>query len=190
MNTNFLKQIDKRWTLFLDRDGVVNERIYGDYVRSPDDFCFLPAVPESIAILTKIFNKIIIVTNQQGVGKGLMSENEVNAIHLRMKNKIEATGGKIDAVYYCTDLTSTIVNCRKPNIMMALKAKADFPEIDFPKSLMIGDSESDIFFGKNAGMKTIFISKENKIPENLNPDMIFSGLDSFTKHLQSIRNTF
>lgn len=159
MTPNFLKHIDKTWSLFLDRDGVINKQIIGGYVRSPDEFDFLPGVLESLAFFSTIFNKIIIITNQQGVGKAIMSEAQLIEVHNFMNETINKAGGKLDAIYYCIDLADKIDNCRKPSPSMAQKALIDFPEIDITKSIMVGDSLCDIEFGQNAGMKTIFSGK-------------------------------
>jgi len=161
MRKDFLKHIDTTWTLFLDRDGVINERIWGGYVTKPDKYIFLPGVLDSIAFFTSVFNKIIIVTNQQGIGKGIMTEEELKAVHDYMINEISLAGGKIDGIYYCPDLAGEIDNCRKPSVNMAQKAESDFPEIDLTKSIMVGDSPSDIEFGKNAGMHTVFVLHDN-----------------------------
>ncbi len=148
---------DTSWTLFLDRDGVINERKPGDYVRVWDEFSFIPGVLKAMQIFEDKFYKIIVVTNQQGIGKGLMSEYDLLLIHKMMMKTIHLLGGKVDAVYHCPSLATENATCRKPNSGMALQAKSQFLDIDFNKSIMVGDSESDIIFGKNLGMKTIFI---------------------------------
>ncbi|MFZ4456091.1 MAG: D-glycero-alpha-D-manno-heptose-1,7-bisphosphate 7-phosphatase [Bacteroidales bacterium] len=146
-------------TLFLDRDGVINRHRPDDYVKSWDEFEFLPEIVELFPLLNKKFKRIIVVTNQRGVGKGVMTEANLIDIHSKMTTKIREIGGRIDKIYYCTDTNNDSPN-RKPNIGMALQAKADFPEIDFSKSIMVGDSQSDIDFGKNAGMKTFLLKKK------------------------------
>ncbi len=150
--------IDKRWTLFLDRDGVINRKVDDDYVRNIRQFEWLPGVQNSIRQLTKVFGKIIIVTNQQGIGKGLMTYEDVNTIHEHIKSIIAENGGKIDSIYFAPALKSENSDLRKPNIGMAHQAKTDFPDIDFSKSIMVGDTLSDMQFGKKAGMFTVFIS--------------------------------
>ncbi len=161
MTPDFLKQINNTWTLFLDRDGVINKQIIGGYVSTPDEFEFLPGVMESLAFFSTLFNKIIIVTNQQGVGKGIMTEAELIIVHNYMHEVISKGGGKIDAIYYCADKAEKIDNCRKPSPHMAQKAIVDFPDIDLAKSIMVGDSLCDIEFGINAGMKTIFVGTDD-----------------------------
>ncbi|MCB9262745.1 MAG: HAD-IIIA family hydrolase [Flavobacteriales bacterium] len=157
--------MDKTWTLFLDRDGVINKRLIDDYVKSVDEFKFLYGAKKAIAAFSQIFGRIIVVTNQQGIGKGLMSVNDLEQIHQKMKNAIEKSGGRIDKIYHCPQLKTVKNNCRKPNNTMGLMAKKDFPEIDFKKSLMIGDSISDLKFAQNLGMQSIFIKTKKEESE-------------------------
>src|SRR5205085_9227350 len=91
--------------------------------------------------------------------KGLMSEKELWQIHIKMKEEIEKYGGRIDAIYAATELaTKDHEGMRKPNPGMALKAQRDFPEIDFSKSIMIGDAIRDMRFGKSMGMFTVYLT--------------------------------
>jgi histidinol-phosphate phosphatase family protein len=145
-------------TLFLDRDGIINRLRPNDYVKCWEEFEFLPDILEALAKWSKQFKYIFMVTNQRGVGKGLMSENSLKKIHFNMLNEINKHGGRIDKIYYCTAVSDDDIN-RKPNIGMAIQVKQDFPEIDFSKSIMIGDSECDRLFAQNAGMKVILINK-------------------------------
>lgn len=178
-------------TLFLDRDGVINERLPGAYVSDWADFHFLAGVLDAMTIFTDYFARIIIVTNQQGVGKGLMTIQELNLVHQRMQEAIIQHGGQVDAIYFCPALSSDPNNCRKPAPAMALQAKASFPEIDFSHSTMVGDSISDIRFGHNLGMRTILVDTKTDeqhqwhLPNNqdLKPDMIVANLASFVAHL-------
>jgi D-glycero-alpha-D-manno-heptose 1-phosphate guanylyltransferase len=143
-------------TLFLDRDGIINRHRPNDYVKSWDEFEFLPNIRNFLAICNKHFKHVIIVTNQRGVGKGIMTEKELIDIHAKMLEEIEKHGGRIDNIYYCTATSDDDIN-RKPNIGMALQVKRDYPDIDFSKSLMIGDSESDAIFAKKLGMKMLYV---------------------------------
>lgn len=144
--------------LFLDRDGVINRRIPGNYVKDWSEFVFLDGVLEAIPLFNEIFDRVFVVTNQQGIGKGLMSGADLDAIHHRMLEKIEETGGHIDKVYHCPLLKHAMPNCRKPDPAMGLQAASDYPEINFTHSWMAGDSLSDIEFGWNCGMHTAMIA--------------------------------
>ena len=149
-------QPDKSWTLFLDRDGVINIEKVKDYIHHWDEFQFYPDAVEAIAVFSKIFSRIIIVTNQKGVGKGVTLQENLDEIHQRMTAAIETAGGRIDAIYYCPDTDDNSPN-RKPNPGMAFQAKADFPEIDFSRSIMVGNNTSDLYFARNAGMHAVFL---------------------------------
>ena len=172
--------INKDWTLFLDRDGVINVRIIDGYVTKIDEFEFLPNVIEALKIFKKKFKHIIVVTNQQGVGKGIMKFEDVEEVHRFMVQKVADNEGKIDKVYFCPQLKSVLDNYRKPSPKMAYFAQNDFPDIDLSKSIMIGDMYSDVEFGKNAGMKTIFIG-DNEM--TISPDDRFETLYDFAKTL-------
>lgn len=158
-------KIDKTWTLFLDRDGVINKHLPDAYVTSLVEFEFIPGSIEAIATLSKRFGKIVVVTNQQGIGKGLMTEMDLEKIHFYMQEEIAIKGGRIDAIYYCPYLSSIKPKCRKPEIGMALQAKEDFPTIDFTKSVMVGDSKTDMEFGKKIGAITIFITPTSMVDD-------------------------
>ena len=152
--------IDSTWTLFLDRDGVINLRYQDDYVKTWSDFAFIPEAIESITAFRNIFKYIFIVTNQQGIGKGLMTEHDLQLIHLQMllmlEEKNQTAFPAINRVYFCPSLTAANDPNRKPEIGMALQAKKEFQGVDFQKSIMIGDTISDMQFGRKAGMVTIF----------------------------------
>jgi histidinol-phosphate phosphatase family protein len=177
--------ISDRWTLFLDRDGVINQRLVDNYVQRPEDFHFTDGSPEAIRIFARHFAKVFVVTNQQGIGKGLMTEAELAEIHKLMLSNIEKAGGRIDKVYHCPGLQKDRPLCRKPRIGMALVARRDFPEIRFTKSIMAGDTKSDMIFGKRLKMKTVLINPKNdlacKYPELV--DFWFPSLIHFAREI-------
>ncbi len=175
--------------LFLDRDGVINRRIVGGYVTSVDRFEFLPGVPEALARLAGRFDRIFIVTNQQGIGKGLFSEADLRSVHAFMMQRLGQAGARIDAVYHCPDLASADSRNRKPAVGMAEQAKRDFPEVDFSRAVMVGDSISDLQFARNAGMSSVFLATE--IPEDATfaryTDWLFPDLLSFAEYLLPLK---
>ena len=176
--------IDGTWTLFLDRDGVINRRIPGAYVADVQEFEFLEAVREAMSYFSEFFGKIIVVTNQQGIGKGLMTEAQLSGVHAHMQAQIKQSGGRIDAIYYCPFLAKDNPECRKPNTGMAVQAQADFPEIDFEKSIMVGDSVTDMEFGLKLGMKTVFIQTKPEDAEAANR----LSIDLYCKKLHDVVN--
>lgn len=147
-------------TLFLDRDGVINHKIENDYVKSIQDFKFIPEFIYVVKDLSLLFNRIIIITNQQGIGKGLMSISDLNEIHEYMLNTINDNNGKIDKIYFCPHLASENCFCRKPSPGMIQKAFQDYPDIDRSKSYFIGDSDSDMQAGKAEKLISIKVSSE------------------------------
>ena len=173
--------INNNWTLFLDRDGVINKKLDNDYVKHWIEFEFIEGVFEALKKFNTIFGKIVVVTNQQGIGKGLYRTEDLELIHKNMVYEITYLGGRIDKVYFSPYLSAENHPTRKPNTGMAMLAKKDFPEIDFSKSIIAGDSMSDMEFGRNIGMKTIFISDENKTDEKI--DFNFSSLLELANNL-------
>lgn len=170
------------WSLFLDRDGVINKRLPGAYVTAPGEFIFLDGVLDALPALRQCFDRIFIVTNQQGIGKGIMTEMQLLDVHKYMIQKIIESGGRIDAVYYSPFLRILNHPMRKPSPGMALLAREEHPEVDFGKSVMVGDSATDMEFGKNLGMVTVFITNSvNK--KKCNADMNFRSLIAFARQL-------
>jgi histidinol-phosphate phosphatase family protein len=175
-------KINKSWTLFLDRDGVINKKRENDYVKSWEEFEFLEGSIDAIAKFSKIFGKIFIVTNQRGVGKGIMTNFELEVIHSNMLNRLTENFAFVDKIYSCTCISDD-AHCRKPNVGMALMAKSDYPSIDFNKSVMVGDSLSDMIFGEKLGMKRVFIKDDSNLTVEsylLNEINIFNSLIEFS----------
>lgn len=159
-------KVDKRWTLFLDRDGVVNERNFNGYITDPESFIFKKGVLEALEILNQVFGKIILVTNQQGIGKGIMSKRNLNDIHRYMTQETKMyINWEFDAIFFADNLKGMPADRRKPNKAMALEAKDKFPSIDFSKSVMVGDTNGDLKFGTNLGMKTVLVNSSELISE-------------------------
>ncbi|MCZ2223712.1 MAG: HAD family hydrolase [Chitinophagales bacterium] len=181
-----LNNIHHSWALFLDRDGVINHEKDGSYIFNWQEFHFYDGVKKALKILNNHFGTIVMVTNQRGIGKKLMTEDDLNNIHQNMLEEINKKGGRIDKIYYCSDLENSSPN-RKPNHGMALQAKNDFPLIDFSKSIMVGNKLSDMQFGRNAGMYTVFVAtthSETPYPHEL-IDMRFDDLLSFANAVEN-----
>ena len=179
-----LENINDGWTIFLDRDGVINYEKENNYVLNWDEFEFYPGVTEAIRLLSKKFSEVIVISNQRGVGRGLMSEGDLLDIQARMKERIEEDGGRVDEIYYCTATDPTHF-CRKPNPGMALQAARDLPSIDLSKTIMVGNKISDMQFGRNAGTYTVYLKTTH--PEQPLPhpdiDLAFDSLIDFAKAL-------
>lgn len=183
MNSLSAFSIDDSWSLFLDRDGVVNEKLDNDYVKTIEEFTFIEGAEQAIQNFRSIFKRLFIVTNQQGIGKGIMTHQELKVVHDYMEQELQAVNAKFDAIYYCPNLAAEDAPCRKPNTGMAIQAKHDFPEIDFSKSILVGDSITDIQMGKRAGMKTVFIQENLDNPENA--DLVVRSLAELSAALEN-----
>jgi len=181
---NHKPEIDRSWTLFLDRDGVINVETVGNYVTNWEEFIFHEGVLEALRNLSQIFGNIVVVTNQRGVGKGIMAMETLHEIHRNMLFEVTENGGKIDKVYACTAVTDEDHN-RKPNPGMGHQANQDFPEIDFRKSIMIGNSMSDMEFGKKLSMHTVFLTTKHDAVE-LPHDMIDEQYESLIDWAKSL----
>ena len=179
-----LSTIDKSWTLFIDRDGVINHEKKEDYILNWEEFRFYEGVEKAFQKLAGKFGKIIIVSNQRGVGKQLMTEHDLRTIHQNMQNAIEAAGGRIDKIYYCTSTDNKHPD-RKPNPGMAFHAKNYFDSIDLSRSVIIGNKPSDMLFGKNAGIYSVFLATTNPDVPFPHPDidLRFDSLPDFAKAL-------
>ncbi|MDD3138105.1 MAG: HAD-IIIA family hydrolase [Lachnospiraceae bacterium] len=136
----------------MDRDGTINVHIIGDYVRTWEDFEFIPGVLEVMPKFAKHFKHIFIVTNQRGIGKGKYTESDLANIHERMVAEIEKAGGRIDGIYYCSALTDEDIR-RKPGRGMFDDILLDYPDVEPTTTMMVGDGDVDMEFAKNSGIK-------------------------------------
>lgn len=167
---------DNNWTLFLDRDGVINHEIENAYVNTWQDFKFYEGTKEALQLFAATFKYIIVITNQRGVGRGITKIEDLYFVHQKMREQVTEAGGRIDGIYFCTDVEKDSAK-RKPNTGMGLQARIDFPAIDFTKSVMVGNNFSDMQFGRNIGAKTIFLSTTNP------------GVDSSDKRIDAVYNS-
>lgn len=168
-------RVNKNWTLFLDRDGVINHEIKGHYVTNYDDFVFSDKALDAIAACTKIFKRILLVTNQRGIGRGMMTTDDLTDIHQKMLGQIRSHKGNIDRIYYAPEIDDNNIN-RKPNTGMALQAKSDFPDINFQQSIIVGNSLSDMDFGRRMNMVTVFV--KSTIPGMTDNHLVDYYIDS------------
>jgi histidinol-phosphate phosphatase family protein len=144
--------------VLLDRDGVINQRIVGGYVTAWEQFAFLPGALEGLRLLTQKNFQLIVVSNQQGVGKGLMTAASLQEITRKFLEAVAAQGGRIRDVYYCTHRAEDGCSCRKPKPGLLLKAQAEH-HFAFEDTFLIGDSESDLLAAHAVGCPAIMVSK-------------------------------
>jgi D-glycero-D-manno-heptose 1,7-bisphosphate phosphatase len=144
--------------VFLDRDGVLNEKMpEGAYVRTPAEFHPLPGVAESIARLNRSGLLVLVVTNQRGIARGLYTLSDVHAIHANFQQYLAGSGAHIDGFFICPH-DKNQCNCRKPLPGLFEQAVAQFPQIAASTSVMMGDSNADIKFGRRLGMTTVYLA--------------------------------
>jgi D-glycero-D-manno-heptose 1,7-bisphosphate phosphatase len=131
-----------RRCVFLDRDGVINEKAApGDYIRTPAQFRLLPNVADWIRIFNALDLLVVVVTNQRGIALGLMTEEDLAAVHAKMIRELAALGARLDDVFYCPHALDSC-DCRKPKPGLVYSARGKW-DIDLAHSLFLGDSEND-----------------------------------------------
>ncbi|MCA9407172.1 MAG: HAD-IIIA family hydrolase [Candidatus Omnitrophica bacterium] len=187
----------KNKIIFLDRDGVINEFPgNGKYVTRCRDFHFIPGSLEGIQLLTKSGYKIFVISNQAGVGKKIFSERKLNQITRKMLRGVKISGGRIKKVYYSIKRSNEGCQFRKPNIGSIRKALASMNK-DLKAArgaYFIGDTESDIKTGRNAGCKTIFVlsGREDCLYmrrwDDIQPDFIFRDLRDAAKYILGLED--
>lgn len=157
-------------TVFIDRDGVINKRLDGDYVKSWSEFEFLSKAKEAVRRLSNAVYDVIVVSNQAGINKGAVSASTVEEIHRLMLKKLSDAGGKVAAVYYCPHRPDENCDCRKPKPGMLLQAAVEHG-IELRGSYLVGDSATDIEAGAVVGCRTILVMTGKGIQELERRDM-------------------
>jgi D-glycero-D-manno-heptose 1,7-bisphosphate phosphatase len=143
--------------VLLDRDGVINRRIISGYVTYWEKFVFLPGALEALRLLNENHYGVIVVSNQAGVGKGLMTASDLDEITGRFIAEVEAQGGRILSVYYCTHRAEDGCGCRKPKPGLLRRAQAEY-HFDPDRTVLVGDTESDLLAAHAAGCPAIMVS--------------------------------
>lgn len=148
-------------TVFLDRDGTINVKApEGDYVKSWDEFEFLPGAVDAVRALREAGRRVVVVTNQRGIALGRMSEDDLADIHRRMLDVL----GPIDAIYHCPHDEGEC-DCRKPLPGMLLRAAEELPGVRLAGAVMIGDSGADMEAGRAAGVETVRIDEARSLAD-------------------------
>ena len=147
-----------RWSVFLDRDGVLNRKAPdNDYIKTWAEFAWLPGVLDALRKLTAAGARLLVVTNQRGVARGLIGPADLDDIHEKLRAEAARVGATIDGIYVCPHLEGTC-ECRKPGVKLFHDAQRDFPDIVFARSFVVGDTPSDIEAGRKLGARTILIA--------------------------------
>ena len=170
-----MEQKRTRRAFFFDRDGVVNLRVVGDYIRAPEQFRLLPDVGEALLRAHDEGYLAVVITNQRGIARGMMSAESVDKVHSTMQATLEErVGDRFDAIYLCPHGTDDQCDCRKPKPGMLLAAAREIG-IDLSKSWIIGDSTSDVEAGRRAGCSTAYL--ETGVDEEVRADVIGRSLE-------------
>jgi D-glycero-D-manno-heptose 1,7-bisphosphate phosphatase len=180
MNNEDKKSAPKK-AIFLDRDGVVNVKLPEDhYVKDLEELIFLPNAVSALCILKNLGYLLVIVTNQRGIARGYMTEEDLKKVHDFMVTLLQQEGAPLDGIYYCPHDATDLCACRKPRSGMILNACNDLG-ISLADSFMVGDSQSDMAAGKNAGTRTVRIGSE----QDQNADLTFPSLMDFAVYLKN-----
>ncbi len=150
--------------IFLDRDGVINEKLEGDYVKKWSEFKFLPGAIDAIKLINEKHIPVYMISNQSGIGRGLMTKADLEMVHTKLVEVLAENNAHFDDFFICLHAPEDNCECRKPKPGLLLQAKAKHPNIDFTQSWFIGDSDCDVEAGRNVGAHTYKIKKN----ENLN----------------------
>jgi len=149
--------------VILDRDGVLNVKApKAQYVRKPEDFRWLPGAREALKMFSDAGYRVIIVSNQAGIGRGLMTEGDLNAVNGKMKDEVAAAGGRIDAIYYCPHDWDEGCECRKPKPGMLFQAQREF-HLDLTRTHFIGDDLRDVEAAEAAGCPWVLVTAETSL---------------------------
>ena len=160
--------LSRRPAIILDRDGVINEKApRAQYVRNWSEFKWLPGVKESLRMLNEAGFKVILVSNQAGINRGAMTEQDLQDIHRRMVAEIEESGGRVDAIYFCPHDWDEGCECRKPKPGMLFQAQHDF-NLDLIRTLFVGDDERDAQAAEAAGCLPALVSEKRTLLEIVN----------------------
>ena len=173
--------------ILLDRDGVINQDS-DDFIKSPAEWLPLEKSLEAIALLNQNGYKVVVITNQSGLARGLFDEKTLNAIHQKMYDEVAKFGGKIEAIYFCPHQASNECKCRKPKAGLLKQFASDY-DVNLSQVSFIGDSLRDIQAAQNAGARPILVKSGNgaktlqENPQFLTSILIFENLYDAAKSI-------
>jgi len=180
---------DRAPAIFLDRDGTINEEL--DYIDDPKLFELIPGAMEAIHSLGSAGYRIVIVTNQPGIGFGYYSKQDFFRVNKKMLKAASDAGVVVHKIYYCPHTKADNCNCRKPSPYFAFRAKEEL-NIDLTRSFMIGDTSGDIMFGKKSGMRTILVrtgSGNDPEDSDVQPDYVVDNIKEAAQLILSLRSS-
>jgi D-glycero-D-manno-heptose 1,7-bisphosphate phosphatase len=150
-------------TVILDRDGVLNKKpARAQYVRCWDEFEWLPGAKQALRLLNEAGYRVVVVSNQAGIGRGVMTEADLVKIHAAMRTETTGAGGRIDQIYYCPHDWNTGCECRKPNPGLLFQAQREL-NLDLTRTAFIGDDERDGQAAEAAGCPFMQVSDSQSL---------------------------
>jgi len=157
--------VERRRAAFLDRDGVLNlKRSDVYYVLTPDQLELLPGAATGLNLLAQAGFRLIVVTNQRAVALGDLTLDGLDAIHAKLRSELDRSGVALDAIYVCPH-DNDACNCRKPSPGLLLQALREFPDVDPARSVLFGDSSSDLEAAARAGIPAVQIPVNGSLEE-------------------------
>jgi histidinol-phosphate phosphatase family protein len=163
--------------VFLDRDGTINEDT--GYIGSPGEVVLIQGSARAINALNLAKVRVIVISNQSGVGRGLFADKDVQAVNARLDELIAAAGGRVDAYYYCPHLPEENCECRKPAQGLIRKAAGEHG-IELKNSYVVGDKASDIELARGAGASGVLVKtgkgRETALDLKIQPDFVAEDL--------------
>lgn len=169
--------------VFLDRDGTINEEVH--YLHDIHDLHFIEGVPQALAQLKRLGYKLVVISNQSGIGRGYFDTGAVDRLHEYMNMLLEQQGAAIDAFYYCPHIARDCCRCRKPLPGMIEQAAADL-DIDLSQSYMVGDKETDVLTAINAGCRYALLLSGHTVSEDVKmryQGNVYADLGDFVRHI-------
>jgi len=174
--------MEKNKAVFLDRDDTIIRD--GPYLADPKGVVLFPDTIEALKRLKELDYKLIVITNQSGIGRGYLNEGQLQKIHKRINNILKEGGAGLDAIYYCPHLPDAGCECRKPNTLLYETAIKEYC-IDTKKSYSVGDKESDIMAGSRVGCETILVNRNHIEPKKCKPNHICENLIEAANYIES-----
>jgi len=169
--------------IFIDRDGVINWDPIGDYIKRPEDFRFLPGVGAALKRLSDSGYRIVVVSNQAGVGDGVFPKKDLDRVNEKFLSEVERAGSRLTGVFYCLHGKKAGCSCRKPETGLFHQAEEALGDFDRSITYFIGDKVTDIEAGRKFGLRTIFVltghgqNEEKKLKPDHLPNYIAADLE-------------
>lgn len=169
--------------VFLDRDGTINVDV--DYLHEPDKLVFVDGAIEALALLKAKGYRLIVISNQSGIGRGYFGAQAVERLHAYMNSILQEHSAAIDAFYYCPHIEQDRCTCRKPQTGLIDRAAAEW-DIDLQRSYMVGDKEADVMTAVNAGCGYGLLLSGHAVSSALQEkyrDHLYRNLWEFARHI-------